>query len=99
MVHRLLRDTNNENKKSGSKFKVTYDSLEKLEKGEASELPANAAEYKHLPKHILQMYFSKFGQCIIAGLFDTPAEKSLNKVFPEVKTTRVEEVVGLWKGK
>ncbi|OPB42119.1 hypothetical protein A0O28_0032360 [Trichoderma guizhouense] len=84
---------------TGSKFNVTYDSLEKLEKGEASELPANAAEYKHLPKHILQMYFSKFGQYIIAGLFDTPAEKSLNKVFPEVKTTTVEEVVGLWKGK
>ncbi|QYT01023.1 NmrA domain-containing protein [Trichoderma simmonsii] len=84
---------------TGSKFDVTYDSLEKLEKGEASELPANAAEYKHLPKHILQMYFSKFGQYIIAGLFDTPDEKSLNKVFPEVKTTTVEEVVGLWKGK
>ncbi|KAM6480970.1 hypothetical protein HDV62DRAFT_398271 [Trichoderma sp. SZMC 28011] len=84
---------------TGSKFKVTYDSLEKLEKGEASELPSNAAEYKHLPKHILQMYFSKFGQYIIAGLFDTPDEKSLNKVFPEVKTTTVQEVVGLWKGK
>ncbi|KAL6832780.1 hypothetical protein V8C40DRAFT_145132 [Trichoderma camerunense] len=84
---------------TGSKFKVTYDSLEKLEKGEASELPSNAAEYQHLPKHILQMYFSKFGQYIIAGLFDTPVEKSLNNVFPEVKTTTVEEVVGLWKGK
>ncbi|PNP53746.1 hypothetical protein THARTR1_05870 [Trichoderma harzianum] len=82
-----------------SKFSVTYDSVEKLEKGEVSELPSNAAEYKYLPKHVLQAYFSKFGQYIIAGLFDIPAEKSLNKVFPEVKTTTVEEVLGLWKGK
>ncbi|KAL6809366.1 hypothetical protein GGI42DRAFT_340498 [Trichoderma sp. SZMC 28013] len=84
---------------TGSKFNVTYDSVEKLEKGEVTELPSNAAEYEHLPKHILQAYFSRFGQYIVAGLFDTPAEKSLNNVFPEVKTTTVEEALGLWKGK
>ncbi|KAK4074703.1 uncharacterized protein Triagg1_4852 [Trichoderma aggressivum f. europaeum] len=84
---------------TGSKFNVTYDSVEKLDKGEVTELPSNAAEYEHFPKHILQAYFSKFGQYIVAGLFDTPAEKSLNKVFPEVKTTTVEEVLGVWKGK
>ncbi|KAL7913111.1 hypothetical protein GGI35DRAFT_491340 [Trichoderma velutinum] len=84
---------------TGSKFKVTYDGVEQLEKGEVSELPSNAMEYEYFPKPVLQTYFSKFGQYIIAGLFDMPAEKSLNKVFPEVKTTTVEEVLDLWKGK
>jgi hypothetical protein len=28
-----------------------------------------------------------------------PEEKSLNQVFPEIKTMKVEEVIASWKGK
>ncbi|PON21559.1 hypothetical protein TGAM01_v209589 [Trichoderma gamsii] len=84
---------------TGSKFDVTYEGIEKLEKGEVTELPSHAMAYEHFPKPMLQSYFSKFSLYIIAGLFDMPADKSLNKIFPEVKTTTVKEVLDLWKGK
>ncbi|RFU80282.1 nmra-like family [Trichoderma arundinaceum] len=84
---------------TGSKFKVTYDSKEKLEKGEVTELPSNLAAYEFFPKPMLQMFFSRFGLYILAGLFDVTEDKTLNKIFPDVKTTTVEDVVGLWKGK
>ncbi|KAL6887106.1 hypothetical protein GGI43DRAFT_267301 [Trichoderma evansii] len=84
---------------TGSKFNVTYDDVEKLEKGEVTELPSHAMAYEFFPKPLLQQYFSKFGLYIMAGLFDMPTDKSLNAIFPEVKTTTVKEVLGLWKGK
>ncbi|KAK6444207.1 phenylcoumaran benzylic ether reductase [Trichoderma asperellum] len=84
---------------TGSKFNVVYEDLEKLEKGEVTELPSHATAYAFFPKPLLQTYFSKFGLYLIAGLFDMPTDKSLNKIFPEVKTTTVKEVLDLWKGK
>lgn len=86
-------------KKTGSKFNVTFDDVEKLEKGEVTELPSHTTVYGFFPKSLLQDYFSKFSLYIIAGLFDIPADKSLNKLFPEVKTTTVKDVLDLWKGK
>ncbi|KAM0470208.1 hypothetical protein ACHAPX_010094 [Trichoderma viride] len=84
---------------TGSKFDVTYEDIEKLEKGEVTELPTHAEAYEHFPKPLMQAYFSKFSLYLIAGLFDMPADKSLNKIFPEVKTTTVKEVLDLWKRK
>lgn len=83
----------------GSKFNVTYDDVEKLERGEVTELPSHAMAYEFFPKPLLQQYFSKFGLYIMAGLFDMPTDKSLNSIFPEVKTTTVKEVLDIWKGK
>lgn len=83
----------------GSKFDVTYEDIEKLEKGEVTELPTHAEAYEHFPKPLMQTYFSKFSLYLIAGLFDIPVDKSLNKIFPEVKTTTVKEVLDLWKRK
>jgi hypothetical protein len=83
----------------GSKFTVSYDSLQKLKEGRVTELPSHHTAYPYFPKPILQSVFSKFGIYVITGLFDMPEEKSLNKQFPEIKTKSVREVISAWKGK
>jgi hypothetical protein len=35
----------------------------------------------------------------VHGLFTVPEDKALNNRFPEIKTTTVDEVLGLWKGR
>lgn len=84
---------------TGSKFTVAYDSVEQLERGEMTELPFHRSIYSRIPKAALQRRYSTFGLYTVNGLSHLPEEKSLNKVFPQIKTTTVEEVVSGWKGK
>ncbi|KEF62390.1 uncharacterized protein A1O9_00362 [Exophiala aquamarina CBS 119918] len=83
----------------GSKFTVTYDSVEKLERGDMTELPSHPAIYPFFPKQIFQQYFSMFALYVTIGLFDFPEEKTLNKEFPEIKTTTVRDMLQNWVGK
>jgi hypothetical protein len=84
---------------AGSKFNIAYDSIEKLRSGEITELPAHASAYSFIPKSLLYAIQSKFGLYVAYGMFDFPEEGSLNQLFPEIKTTTVEEIIGHWKGK
>ncbi|RFU28645.1 hypothetical protein B7463_g7672, partial [Scytalidium lignicola] len=83
----------------GAKFTVTYDSIEKLEKGEITELPAHAIAYAFYPKERLQGLLCLFGRYVIEGKFDMPKDKALNSKFPNIQTLKVKDVVELWKGK
>ncbi|KAK4073162.1 uncharacterized protein Triagg1_5442 [Trichoderma aggressivum f. europaeum] len=82
----------------GTKFKVTFDSPEKLAKGEITELPSHPDLYAYFPKPALQALFSLFSTWILDGSLIAPADKSLNAKFPEIKTTKLAEIVGAWKG-
>ena len=84
---------------TGAKFSVAYDGVGKLRKGEATELPSHPLAYAYFPKPILQAAFAKIGLYVINGLFDMPEEKSLNRMFPEIETMKVAEVVSARKGK
>jgi hypothetical protein len=86
-------------RKQGSKFTVTYDSIEKLEKGEVTELPGHALSYQHFPKPMLQVFLSKFELYMAKGLLDLPLGNALNKQFPEIKTLSVKDALSLWKSK
>lgn len=81
------------------KFNVVYDSVEKLQRGEISELPAHVAAYSFIPKSVLFGIQSKFGLYVANGLFDLPEDGSLNQLFQEIETTTVEEILSLWNGK
>ncbi|KAJ9614448.1 hypothetical protein H2200_002584 [Cladophialophora chaetospira] len=81
----------------GSKFNIAYDSPEKLQRGEITELPAHAAAYSFVPKSVLYGIQSKFGLYVANGMFDLPEEGSLNQKFPELKTTTIDEIIGHWK--
>ncbi|KAH6967592.1 hypothetical protein BKA56DRAFT_622467 [Ilyonectria sp. MPI-CAGE-AT-0026] len=84
---------------TGSKFDVAYDSVEKLQRGEITELPAHVESYSVIPKKILQEVFATYCLYAIDGLHDFPKENTLNAKFPEIKTTTIEDMLNLWKSK
>ncbi|KAJ4986501.1 hypothetical protein SVAN01_08063 [Stagonosporopsis vannaccii] len=83
---------------TGEKFTVTYDPVEKLHKGEVTELPSHKYMYDYIPKPMLAGMLSKFGLWAVYGIVHSSPEGSLNEKFPEIKTTTVKEVIGAWKG-
>lgn len=54
--------------------------------------------YSMAPKEVFQGIFALFGKWIINGDFDVPEDISLNAKFPDIKTTKLSEIVGAWKG-
>jgi hypothetical protein len=80
-------------------FNVTYDSVEKLELGEMTELPAHTSMYPLMGKTALQARFARFGLYTVKGMLHMPEERSLNRMFPEIRTKTIGEIVGAWKGK
>ncbi|KAF7556239.1 hypothetical protein G7046_g6352 [Stylonectria norvegica] len=83
----------------GTKFDVTFNSVEKLQRGEVTELPAQVASYAFVPKQVLQHNFAKYNLYTIEGLLDFPGEGTLNAQFPEFKTTSAKEMLKVWQGK
>ncbi|KAF5701637.1 hypothetical protein FGLOB1_10085 [Fusarium globosum] len=80
----------------GSKFNVSYDPPEKLEKGEVSELPfnRNAAD---LPQKVLEDLMSLWGLYVLEGKYDMPTDKALNNLFPSIQPLKVEDVMEMWR--
>ncbi|KAF5008664.1 hypothetical protein FDECE_5076 [Fusarium decemcellulare] len=83
----------------GSKFDVAYDSVEKLNRGEMTELPSHTSVYSMIPKETIQGNFSKYSLYALDGLFDFPEENTLNAKFPEIKTMTMADMLGFWRGK
>ncbi|KAH8647946.1 hypothetical protein BX600DRAFT_518347 [Xylariales sp. PMI_506] len=84
---------------TGSKFIVTYDPIEKLLKGEVTELPSHPYVYKFFPKPKLQGMAALLGSYVAEGRVDVPTDKSLNARFPEIETMKVKDAMELWRGK
>ncbi|KAF4450342.1 hypothetical protein FALBO_16500 [Fusarium albosuccineum] len=82
----------------GAKFDVAHDSVDKLSKGEITELPSHKDNYAIIPKGAFQRLSAVFATWVVSGHFDIPAEKSPNVKFPEIKTRKLTDVVGMWKG-
>ncbi|KAF4962146.1 hypothetical protein FSARC_9763 [Fusarium sarcochroum] len=76
---------------TGDKFSVTYDSVEKLEKGEVTELPGHVPAYARVPKTILQKTLAAYGLWSVKGAFDLDARKTLNDAFPDIKPISVKD--------
>ncbi|KAF4781914.1 hypothetical protein HER10_EVM0005047 [Colletotrichum scovillei] len=89
-----------EEARGGKKFHVTYDSVQKLQSGEITELPGQVAAYSYFPKQWTQQLFSTFGFWVTEGLFDFPKDRVLNQVFPHLKVTGVREMLQKsWEGR
>ncbi|KAJ5113061.1 hypothetical protein N7456_001595 [Penicillium angulare] len=87
-------------KNTGVKFNVAHDEIEKLEKGEMTELPCHQMVYSRMPRAVAQRRFSLFGLYSIHGYFNNPENKgTLNDIFPHMKTSSVADIMGAWKGK
>ncbi|KAF5007111.1 hypothetical protein FDECE_6542 [Fusarium decemcellulare] len=78
---------------TGDKFNVTYDSVEKLSKGEVTELPGHVPAYAFVPKVVLQQALSVYALWSAEGAFSLVSERTLNDVFPEIKPMGVREML------
>jgi len=88
----------------GVKFTVTYDSLDKLKKGEYTQIPANRAhadlystpEFDAMP--VLIGMFAGIGAAMAQGNLDVPEEETLNALFPNIETVKVVQFIEKWWG-
>jgi hypothetical protein len=77
---------------------VVYDSIEKLEKGQVTELPGQAAAYSYFTKELYQALGATFGLWFAQGAFEADENTALNKLLPDVKTLKVKELLEkAWK--
>ncbi|TLD30927.1 hypothetical protein PspLS_02233 [Pyricularia sp. CBS 133598] len=82
---------------TGSKFQVAYDSPEKLQKGNVTELPANENPGPFFTKGQLKILLGLWGGFALDGKFDIPTDNALNKIFPDIKIIKVKDVLELWR--
>lgn len=76
----------------GVKFSVVYDSVEKLKRGEITELPGHKAVYEHFGSKDAKAMFQK----VMAGIAIVMAQEQmvyegplLNEIFPSIKPLNV----------
>ncbi|KAL5455088.1 hypothetical protein PMIN06_004663 [Paraphaeosphaeria minitans] len=83
----------------GVKFNITYDAIEKLERGEITELPGHKATYAHLlgsdsadAKAMFQRIMSGVVAFMAEGhmVYEAPL---LNEIFPDIKALKVKEAM------
>jgi hypothetical protein len=84
----------------GAKFDVKYDSKEKLEKGEFTELPGYAPAYERamgpeVGRAMMSQMLPWFGSLYVKGTATYPpsAGTFLNEVFPDIKAMSIEEAL------
>ncbi|KAL7919855.1 hypothetical protein ACQKWADRAFT_329347 [Trichoderma austrokoningii] len=79
---------------TGAQFEVSYDPLEKLARGEVTELPSHKEELvsSPFPEPLARQLLALLGSWVVGGQFDIPAEKALNKIFPYIKLMGVREM-------
>ncbi|KAF4459237.1 C6 zink-finger PRO1A [Fusarium albosuccineum] len=80
---------------TGASFDTTYDSLEKLQKGEMTELPTHKAELAKspFPAELTRQLLALLGMWSVAGQFDIPIEGSLNSKYPHIKPLTIREAL------
>ena len=52
--------------------------------------------YKSRPKQVLQAVLANYSILVIKGFCDISEDESLNKVFPDIKTTSVKDAIDAW---
>jgi hypothetical protein len=79
----------------GTKFEVTYDSIDTLKQGKITELPSHPHIYPFFPKEAMQGLFSSFGILFANGDFDLKSDSSnsLNERYPGISPKPVRELV------
>lgn len=77
-------------------FKVQYDSMQKLQQGQITELPSHVRLYSQTAKESLQQRFAGFGIEMEAGAFDFSVPENgvlLNDLFPDIIVKSVEDII------
>ncbi|WAO95340.1 NmrA domain-containing protein [Fusarium falciforme] len=77
----------------GTKFKVTYDSVEKLRTLSVTELPDHPQTYSFFPKEMLQAFLATFGVMFDNGTFNLTPAHDIQQDFPDIKLHSVKELL------
>jgi hypothetical protein len=74
---------------------VSYDPIEKLARGEVTELPSHKEELalSPFPESIARQLLALLGSWVVGGQFNIPVEKALNKSLPDIKPMGVREML------
>ncbi|KAI8662311.1 NAD(P)-bd-dom domain-containing protein [Fusarium sp. Ph1] len=85
----------------GSSFDVTYDPLEKLQRGKTTELPAQKAELalSPFPEALTRQLLALLGIWSVTGQFDIPHDGSLNTRYPGIKPVTIREALQDGRGR
>ncbi|EFR02912.1 hypothetical protein MGYG_05913 [Nannizzia gypsea CBS 118893] len=80
----------------GTKFEVSYDSLEKVKKNESTPLPQS--DKVVYPPEIISWIVSYMSQVVVIDGFSLPKENRVNNMFPDVKPVAMREFLAkAWK--
>ncbi|KAH9430055.1 hypothetical protein MCOR02_009777 [Pyricularia oryzae] len=82
---------------TGFKFQVAYDSPDKLQKGDVTELPTNEDPGPDFTKGQLKILLGIWGGFALEGMYDMPTEITLNKGFPDINVMKVKDVLEMWR--
>lgn len=76
-------------------FKVTYDSKEKLARGEMTGLPDHVEAYARIAKEeeLVEIY-SRLGLMMARSAFDLDLDLSVSRLYPDIKMLTVREMLG-----
>ncbi|KAM5357234.1 hypothetical protein ACJZ2D_016475 [Fusarium nematophilum] len=79
----------------GVKFNVVHDSIEDLEKGRSTELPAltEALRTLPIPREALLASAANFGLMFERGDLNFNEDEAINRKFPDIKPLKVEEAL------
>ncbi|KAF6530271.1 hypothetical protein HZS61_001583 [Fusarium oxysporum f. sp. conglutinans] len=79
----------------GTKFKVTHDSVEDLERGVVTELPALTLALPHIPipKDALLAFSAAFGLIFETGGTNFDDSVALNNRFPDIKPLKIKDAI------
>ncbi|KAM0255928.1 hypothetical protein ACHAQJ_005329 [Trichoderma viride] len=80
---------------TGSQFEVLYDPIEKLARGEVTELPSHKKELANspFPEALARQLLALLGSWVVGRQFDIPVDKALNKKFPSIKPMAVRDML------
>uniref|UniRef100_A0A8H7NBY7 NAD(P)-binding domain-containing protein n=1 Tax=Bionectria ochroleuca TaxID=29856 RepID=A0A8H7NBY7_BIOOC len=82
----------------GTQFEVHHDDLEKLGKGQITELPCHVPAYTFFPKVHLQGLYAILENLMATGVFNLPSEKAITAQFPDIKMLTIKELLEkTWK--
>ncbi|KAI1140605.1 hypothetical protein F5Y05DRAFT_279416 [Hypoxylon sp. FL0543] len=82
----------------GTKFDVTYDSIELIKSGKVTELPGHLPAYRLFPKEQVQAILASLEQVFDKGYLDFKPKQTLNELFPDIHAVSAKEMLEMgWK--
>ncbi|EEU35743.1 uncharacterized protein NECHADRAFT_44399 [Fusarium vanettenii 77-13-4] len=74
-------------------FDVEYDSIEKLQASQITELPSHVSSYGLYPKELMQFLMAGLERAMVAGKLNLPDERALNRLHPDIKMVKIEDML------